>query len=108
MIELFSGTPGSGKSLHLARMVRDSLKFSCPVIGTFHINKECLWKHSKYPYTYVNIYDLSPKFLLDYYNQNKDKYLRKGVENSFYLSLMSVKGFLILVSGKQIKTGKIG
>lgn len=85
MIELYSGTPGSGKSLHLARKVRDALKFSCPVIGTFHINNECLWKNSKYPYTYVNIYDLTPKFLLDYYAAYKDKYLKRNVEGSFLL-----------------------
>lgn len=85
MIELYSGTPGSGKSLHLARKVRDSLKFSCPVIGTFHINKDMLWKNSKYPYTYVSIYDLSPKFLYEYFQQHKDMYLKKGVEGSFLL-----------------------
>lgn len=85
MIELYSGTPGSGKSLHLARKVRDSLKFSCPVIGTFHINKDMLWKNSKYPYTYINIYELTPKKLLEYYQQHKDQYLKKGVEGSFLL-----------------------
>ena len=85
MIELYSGTPGSGKSLHLARKVRDSLKFSCPVIGTFHINSDMLWKNSKYPYTYINIYDLTPKFLLDYYQENKDKFLKKNIEGSFLL-----------------------
>lgn len=84
MIELYSGTPGSGKSLHLARKVRDCLKFSCPVIGTFHINKQMLWKNSPYPYTYINIYDLTPQFLLDYYENNK-RYLKKGVEGSFLL-----------------------
>lgn len=84
MIELYSGTPGSGKSLHLARKVRDSLKFSCPVIGTFHINKDMLYKNSKYPYTYVNIYKLTPDFILDYYQKNQ-KYLKKGVEGSFLL-----------------------
>lgn len=85
MIELYSGTPGSGKSLHLARKVRDSLKFSCPVIGTFHINHDMLWKNSKYPYTYINIYDLTPSFLLNYYKENKDKYLKHNIEGSFLL-----------------------
>ena len=84
MISLYSGTPGSGKSLHLARTVRDSLKFSCPVIGTFHINKDMLWKNSKYPYTYVNIYDLTPRDLLKYAEENK-KYLKHNVEGSFLL-----------------------
>lgn len=82
MISLYSGTPGSGKSLHLARTVRDALKFSCPVIGTFHINEQMLWRNSPYPYTYINIYDLTPRFLLDYYEDHK-RYLKRGVEDSF-------------------------
>ena len=86
MISLYSGTPGSGKSLHLARTVRDSLKFNCPVIGTFHINNEMLWKNSPYPYTYINIYDLTPRFLLDYYENNK-RYIKRGVENSFLVCI---------------------
>lgn len=86
MIALYSGTPGSGKSLHLARTVRDSLKFNCPVIGTFHINNQMLWKNSPYPYTYINIYDLTPRFLLDYYEKNK-RYLKKGVEDSFLVCI---------------------
>lgn len=84
MISLYSGTPGSGKSLHLARTVRDALKFSCPVIGTFHINEQMLWKNSPYPYTYISIYDLTPEFLLDYYDKNK-RYLKRHVEDSFLL-----------------------
>lgn len=84
MIELYSGTPGSGKSLHLARKVRDSLKFNCPVIGTFHINEKCLYRRSKYPYTYMNIYDLTPDKILEYAEKNK-KYKKPKVENSFLL-----------------------
>ena len=48
MIYLYSGTPGSGKSLHAAQTVRAHLKFHTPVIGTFHINKDCLYKNSDY------------------------------------------------------------
>lgn len=84
MIELYSGTPGSGKSLHLARKVRDSLKFSCNVIGTFHINKKNLWKNSKYEYTYINIYDLTPQYLYNYYQEHK-KELKPHIEGSFLL-----------------------
>lgn len=86
MITLYSGTPGSGKSLHLARTVRDALKFSCPVIGTFHINKKNLWKNSKYTYTYVNIYDLTPEYLKTYYQEHLHQ-VKKGVEHSFLLCI---------------------
>lgn len=83
MISLYSGTPGSGKSLNAAAKVRASLKWYRPVIGTFHINKECLYKNSKFDYTYINIYDLQPKFLVDYARKNLPK--KKNPEGSFLL-----------------------
>lgn len=82
MISLYSGTPGSGKSLHCAQVIRNHLKFYSDVIGTFHINKECLFKKSQYNYTYINIYSLSPDFLVSYAKTHK---LKKGVEGSFLL-----------------------
>lgn len=82
MISLYSGTPGSGKSLHCAQVIRNHLKFYSDVIGTFHINKECLFKKSLYNYTYINIYSLSPDFLVSYAKTHK---LKKGVEGSFLL-----------------------
>lgn len=46
MIFLYSGTPGSGKSLHVARVIRDHLKWSAGlVITNFPINKEGLGKY---------------------------------------------------------------
>ena len=39
MIYLYSGTPGSGKSLHTARDIRDALRLrKMPVIANFDIN----------------------------------------------------------------------
>lgn len=84
MISLYSGTPGSGKSLHAAERVRANLKFHCPVIGTFHINEKCLFKNSKYDYTYVNIYSLTPQFLVAYAKNHRD-IMKKGIEGSFLL-----------------------
>ncbi len=84
MISLYSGTPGSGKSLHCAQLVRAHLKYHTPVIGTFHINKDCLYKNSKYEYTYINIYSLSPAFLVAYAKNNKHL-LKKHIEGSFLL-----------------------
>lgn len=83
MISLYSGTPGSGKSLNAAAKVRASLKWYRPVIGTFHINKECLYKNSKYEYTYINIYDLKPQFLVEYSKKNLPK--KGNPEGSFLL-----------------------
>ena len=84
MISLYSGTPGSGKSLHCAQIVRSHLKMHSPVIGTFHINESCLYKNSKFEYTYVNIYSLSPSFLVAYAKSHK-KLLKKHIEGSFLL-----------------------
>ena len=82
-IVLYSGTPGSGKSLNASAKVRACLKWYCPVIGTFHINEECLYKNSKYSYTYVNVYKLTPQFLVDYAKKNLPK--KKNPEGSFLL-----------------------
>lgn len=84
MIYLYSGTPGSGKSLHAAQTVRAHLKFHTPVIGTFHINKECLYKNSKYEYIYKNIYELTPQYLVQFAKDNRHL-LKKHVESSFLL-----------------------
>lgn len=83
MISLYSGTPGSGKSLDAAAKVRASLKWYRPVIGTFHINKDCLYKNSKYEYTYVNIYNLTPQFLVEYAKKNRSN--KDNPEGSFLL-----------------------
>lgn len=83
MISLYSGTPGSGKSLNASAKVRASLKWYRPVIGTFHINKNALYKNSKYEYTYVNIYELTPQFLVEYAKKNLPK--KKNPEGSFLL-----------------------
>lgn len=83
MISLYSGTPGSGKSLDAAAKVRASLKWYRPVIGTFHINKDCLYKNSKYEYTYVNIYKLTPDFLVQYAKEHLPQ--KSNPEGSFLL-----------------------
>lgn len=50
MIYLFSGTPGSGKSLHTARLIRDHLRLKkLPVICNFAINEKTKgYKHFRY------------------------------------------------------------
>lgn len=65
-IYLYSGTPGSGKSLHSAQVIQDKLNFGYDVIGTMTINMDCLRKGAKGHYYYQNIYDLKPKELVDF------------------------------------------
>lgn len=77
MISLYSGTPGSGKSLHAAMIVRANLRFYRPVIGTFHINNNAV-KNPKFEYVYYPINKLDPKDLVAYAKKNlpKKKILR--------------------------------
>lgn len=63
MIRLYSGTPGSGKSLHNARDIIMRSKFGEPVIGNF----ECdLRQYKKASYTYCPNDQLTPQFLYEY------------------------------------------
>ena len=66
MIRLYSGTPGSGKSLHNARDIIMRSKFGEPVIGNF----ECdLHSYKKAKYTYCPNDKLTPDFLREYSRQ---------------------------------------
>ena len=64
MIYLYSGTPGSGKSLHTARVIRNTLMFNKPVIANIPINTS-LCKH---PDRFLCIPDamLKPSALMEY------------------------------------------
>lgn len=63
MIFLYSGTPGSGKSLHTAEVITNGLKRKRPIICTFDVDHNL--KGYKY-FTYVNDRNLTPKFLIEY------------------------------------------
>lgn len=74
MITFYSGTPGSGKSLHVARDIYNRLVFlKRPVISTFNINIDYLTKHGKRnigKFVYKPINELSVDFLYDYAKNN--------------------------------------
>ena len=63
MIRLYSGTPGSGKSLHNAKDVINRSRFGKPIIGNFPAD---LSRFKKANYTYVPNYELTPEFLINY------------------------------------------
>ena len=65
MIYLYSGTPGSGKSLHTARVIYYSLKRGCPVIANFSINLDKI-KGKKSEFVEKDNSDLTPSFLIEY------------------------------------------
>lgn len=65
MIYLYSGTPGSGKSLHTARDIRDALRVRRkPVIANFDINP--VTRNYSKLFTYRPNDVLTPDWLTDY------------------------------------------
>lgn len=66
MIELYSGTPGSGKSLHMARCIRNRLRnFDRYIIGNFYVNTKAI-KKCKGKYIMVTNDRLEPERLLQF------------------------------------------
>lgn len=65
MIIFYSGTPGSGKSLDVARQIMLKAKLGTQFIGNMIINKELLGKNAD-KYIYCDTYALSPVMLIDY------------------------------------------
>lgn len=60
-IYLYSGTPGSGKSLHAARDIRDYLRFKrLPVVGNFCINENTKGFDNYY---YRDNSEMTPEYL---------------------------------------------
>lgn len=76
MIRLYSGTPGSGKSLHNAKDVINRSRFGKPVIGNFPVD---LSRFKKANYTYKPNYELTPKFLIEFSQEYfKGKRVKEG------------------------------
>lgn len=66
MIELYSGTPGSGKSLHTAKEIRTRLRmFKRVIIGNFFVNTKAI-KRCKGTYLFVTNDRLTPERLLQF------------------------------------------
>lgn len=63
MISLFSGTPGSGKSLHVAKEIRDRAILGKPTIANFPTN---LIKYKRADFTYCPNDEMTPDFLIRY------------------------------------------
>ncbi len=68
MIDLYSGTPGSGKSLHVAKDIRDRLAQKGTItIGNFYINTETVQaKKGRGYYLMVDNSRLSPQRLMEF------------------------------------------
>lgn len=62
-IDLYSGTPGSGKSLHSAKDIIDWFRKGKPVITNFGVD---LTPYPKAIHNFVDDLDLTPDFLVEY------------------------------------------
>lgn len=80
MIILYSGTPGSGKSLDVARQILLRAKRGQNYIGNMIINQDSL-KECKGRYIYVDTYALHPTQLVEY----AKKYHERGIEGQTVL-----------------------
>lgn len=65
MIYLYSGTPGSGKSLHTARVIYYCLKRGLPVIANFPIALNRI-KNARGEFVFIDNDKLTPSFLIEY------------------------------------------
>lgn len=72
MIFLYSGTPGSGKSLHLAERLYHLLRAGRPVICNFPINLNRIPKSKRANFYYKSNFEITPEYLqqfsMDYFN----------------------------------------
>lgn len=66
MITLYSGTPGSGKSLHTAQVIYNRLRFQKPVIANFNIALSKIKKSRDCDFISIDNTELTPQFLRDY------------------------------------------
>ena len=74
MIYFYSGTPGSGKSLHMAREIFFNLRVKKrPIIANFPIDYDHVTKNGRKKaakFTYAPNHQLSPQYFYDYARKN--------------------------------------
>lgn len=76
MISLYSGTPGAGKSLHLAsRLVNRIQRRQAPVIANFDCNFDCI-KNPRGSFVYIDNSQLTPERLF-WFSENYRAYTGK-------------------------------
>ena len=78
MITLYSGTPGAGKSLHLASRLYHWMQYkNAPIIGNFHCNFSAI-KKQKGSFLYLDNSELTPEWLL-WFSKNYSDYVGRRV-----------------------------
>lgn len=75
MIKLYSGTPGSGKSLHLAEILYYRIKNTRTVtIGNFELNTANIKGRKRGTYLYVDNMRLTPQRLINFSKRYEHRY----------------------------------
>ena len=84
MIKLYTGTPGSGKSLHIAERIYYTLRCGRPVIANFPIDLKKVDKKGKKHLHFTEITNdaLTPSFLINY---SRDFFQSKRVKEDAIL-----------------------
>ena len=90
MISLYSGTPGSGKSLHLASRLLNWMRYkNAPIIGNFPCNFDCI-RSPRGSYLYIDNSELTVERLINF-SRNYAQYIgRKPKEGEILLDRKSV------------------
>lgn len=79
MISLYSGTPGSGKSLHLAERLYYRLRSGKAVIANFALKLDKIHKKKNLPFTYIPNEKLTPNNLIKFsYDHFKGKTIKEA------------------------------
>lgn len=85
MIYLYSGTPGSGKSLNTARLLYNRIKWNKPVVANFFFNVDIIKSKKKGIFKEFDNLELSPRVLKEFsINYFKDKKF-KNIEGKILL-----------------------
>lgn len=104
MITLYSGTPGSGKSLHLAFRLYHWMQYkNAPIIGNFPCDFSSI-KKPKGEFIYIDNADLHPQTLVQYSREYEEKVGRHPKEGELLLVIDEAQ--LLFNSREWVKTDR--
>lgn len=104
MIRFFSGTPGSGKSLHTARFLYWWLKGGNPCICNFNIDLSRIKTLKKKEFVYKDNSELTPDFLIEYAKDYASSHGGRVREGSLVLVIDECQ--LLFNSRDWVKSGR--
>lgn len=104
MITLYSGTPGAGKSLHLASRLYHWMQYkSAPIIGNFECNFSSI-KKPKGQFLYIDNSQLVPERLINF-SHNYESYVGRRLKEGEILLVID-EAQLLFNSREWVKTDR--